>query len=122
MENRDQSIQLLQTYIEGESLLNHSKMVALAMGAYAKHLDKSDSEIEEWWAAGLLHDLDWEKYPDEHPKKAINDILSKYNYSVNGNEYSGIMLMKFGILLTDFYGENKVTGDYYSKLFVVKRI
>jgi len=83
MENRDQSIQLLQTYIEGESLLNHSKMVALAMEAYAKHLEKSDSEIEEWWAAGLLHDLDWEKYPDEHPKKAINDILSKYNYSVN---------------------------------------
>lgn len=83
MENRNQSLKLLYQFIEGESLLHHSQMVATAMEAYAKKLNKNDTEIEEWWAAGLLHDLDWEKYPDEHPNKAVNEILSQYMYSEN---------------------------------------
>jgi alpha-galactosidase len=55
-------------------------------------------------------------------KIILTGLNPEYNYSVNGKEYSGIMLMKFGIILTDFYGESKVTGDYYSKIFVVKKI
>ncbi|MFY0684373.1 MAG: HDIG domain-containing protein [Balneola sp.] len=83
MENRNQSLKILHEYIEGESLLHHSKMVADAMEAYAIHLGKNKEEIEEWWTAGLLHDLDWEKFPEEHPNKAINDILPKFNYPKN---------------------------------------
>lgn len=78
---REQSIDLLTTYIESESLLNHSMMVAQAMEAYARHLKKGEDEIEEWWTAGLLHDLDWEKFPEEHPNKAVNEILPEYGYS-----------------------------------------
>jgi putative nucleotidyltransferase with HDIG domain len=81
MLNREQSLELLHKYIDGESLLHHSKMVAMAMEAYAKELDKDEIEIEEWWAAGLLHDLDWEKFPEEHPNKAIEEILPTYNYA-----------------------------------------
>ncbi|MEP1150409.1 MAG: HD domain-containing protein [Balneola sp.] len=83
MENRNQSLKILHEYIEGESLLHHSKMVADAMEAYAIHLGKNKEEIEEWWTAGLLHDLDWEKFPEEHPNKAINDILPEFNYPEN---------------------------------------
>ncbi|MFD2532294.1 HD domain-containing protein [Gracilimonas halophila] len=79
---REQSINLLKTYIESESLLNHSMMVAQAMEAYARHLEKGEAEIEEWWTAGLLHDLDWEKYPDEHPNKAVNEILPEKGFSI----------------------------------------
>tara|TARA_R110000868_G_scaffold304437_23_gene565450 strand:+ start:17808 stop:18353 length:546 start_codon:yes stop_codon:yes gene_type:complete len=81
MIEREQSTLLLDKYVEGESLNLHSHMVAKAMEAYAKYLGKSDLEIEEWWTAGLLHDLDWEKYPDEHPSKAVNDILPRLGYS-----------------------------------------
>lgn len=81
MENREQSLQVLHEYVEGESLLHHSKMVARAMEAYAIEIKKDDAEIEEWWAAGLLHDLDWEKFPDEHPNKAVNEILTKFEYT-----------------------------------------
>lgn len=81
MENREHSLNLLHQYIEGESLLHHSMMVATAMEAYAEKLNKEVSEIEEWWAAGLLHDLDWEKFPDEHPNKAVNEILIEFEYS-----------------------------------------
>lgn len=77
---REDSKELLQKYIDSESLINHSSMVAMAMEAYARKLGKSQEEINEWWTAGLLHDLDWEKYPDEHPVKAVNEILRNYNY------------------------------------------
>lgn len=80
---RDFSIKILKQYIDSESLRHHSFMVAKAMEAYAIHLEKDSEEINDWWSAGLLHDLDWEKYPDEHPNKAINDILPEFEYSEN---------------------------------------
>jgi len=78
---RNESQKLLNNFIKSESLLNHSEMVAQAMEAYAISLGKTEDEIEEWWQAGLLHDLDWEKYPDEHPHKAVNEILPDAGYS-----------------------------------------
>ncbi len=81
MTSRTLSIELLEKYIDGESLRHHSKMVAQAMEAYATNLQKTPDEIEEWWTAGLLHDLDWEKFPDEHPNKAVNEILPELGYS-----------------------------------------
>ena len=75
---REDSEALLTTWIAGENLRHHCRMVATAMQAYAEHLGKDAEETELWWAAGLLHDLDWEKFPDEHPNKAINDLLTAY--------------------------------------------
>jgi len=79
MISRDESRRLLEQYIENENLRNHCYMVAQAMEAYATKLDHNIEEIEKWWTAGLLHDLDWEKFPDEHPNKAIKDIFPKYD-------------------------------------------
>ncbi len=73
--------QLLKQFIENDNLRHHCRMVASATKAYAIKLNKSENEIHEWWVAGLLHDLDWEKYPDQHPNKAINEILTKYDIS-----------------------------------------
>lgn len=81
MPDRSDSLQLLQQYIENENLQRHCKMVAMATEAYAKELGKDKAEIEEWWAAGLLHDLDWEKFPEEHPRKAVEEILPDAGYS-----------------------------------------
>ncbi len=78
---REKSLKLLNAYVEGESLNQHCIMVAMAMEAYAKQLGKKEEEVNEWWTAGLLHDLDWEKYPDEHPRKAVNEILPELGYS-----------------------------------------
>lgn len=79
--SRTESEKLLKEYINSENLQKHCFMVADAMQAYAESLNKNDFDIEEWWAAGLLHDLDWEKYPDEHPNKAVEEILPKHGYS-----------------------------------------
>jgi len=80
MNTRDESVTLLNQYIENENLRHHCRMVAAAMEGYARKLDKRREEIEAWWTAGLLHDLDWEKYPDEHPAKAVEEILPKEGY------------------------------------------
>lgn len=79
--DREKSSELLKEYIDSESLINHCEMVAQAMEAYARHLGKNEDVVEEWWQAGLLHDIDWEKYPEEHPNKAVNEILPKKGYS-----------------------------------------
>ncbi|MEX0662325.1 MAG: HD domain-containing protein [Balneolaceae bacterium] len=80
MPQRKESESLLREYITSESLLVHSHMVADAMEEYALSLDKNEEEIQQWWTAGLLHDLDWEKFPDEHPNKAVQEILPKKGY------------------------------------------
>lgn len=73
--SREESEALVDKYIKNEALKHHCYMVAQAMEAYAKELGE-DSEL--WYQAGLLHDLDWEMYPDEHPNKAISDIINHY--------------------------------------------
>lgn len=73
--SRDNAEQLLQTYIKNPALLHHSHMVARAMEAYA-HVLGEDAEL--WYQTGLLHDLDWEAFPDEHPHKAISELLHDY--------------------------------------------
>lgn len=82
MIDREVSAKLLEQWIESESLRHHCQMVAMAMEAYAKQLGKDSSETDIWWTAGLLHDLDWEKFPDEHPNKATDEILPELGYPV----------------------------------------
>jgi len=72
---RQISEDLLKQYVKNEALLRHCRMVGQAMEAYAQALYQ-DQEL--WYQAGLLHDLDWEMFPDEHPNKAIKEILTEY--------------------------------------------
>lgn len=78
---KQQAFALLKEYIENESLRFHCEMVATAMEHYSLDLGLSADESEKWWLAGLLHDLDWEKFPEEHPKKALHDILPQFDLS-----------------------------------------
>jgi lysyl-tRNA synthetase class 2 len=66
---------LVKKYIKNDKLSHHCYMVAQAMEAYAKELGE-DAEL--WYQTGLLHDLDWEMFPDEHPNKAVADIINHY--------------------------------------------
>lgn len=68
----DQAEKLLTEYISSPSLRRHCQMVGQAMQAYAHKLGENE---ELWYVSGLLHDLDWEQFPDEHPHKAITEIL-----------------------------------------------
>ena len=78
--DRNKSENLLKHYITSSSLREHCYMVAQAMQAYARMNGKGESEQELWWTSGLLHDLDWEMYPDEHPIRAADEILPAAGY------------------------------------------
>ncbi len=64
----DKAKELLDKYIENENLKKHCRQVQACMEFYAEKLGE-DKEL--WGTAGLLHDLDWEKFPDTHPNTAV---------------------------------------------------
>jgi len=72
---------LLEEHIKNEALRHHCRMVGMATKAYAVALELSEDEVLEWHLAGLLHDLDWEAWPDEHPNYAVEHILKPAGYS-----------------------------------------
>jgi putative nucleotidyltransferase with HDIG domain len=64
---RQEALNLLKEHVKSEQLYRHSLAVEAAMIAYAKHFNEDE---KLWGNVGLLHDVDFEKYPDEHPKMA----------------------------------------------------
>jgi len=74
--SRDDALKLLTEYVGQESLRKHCLAVESAMRAYAR---KIGDDEEKWGIVGLLHDFDYEKYPDEHPMKG-SVILREKGY------------------------------------------
>ena len=73
--NREAALQLMQEYTESPSLRQHMLAVEAAMRAYALHYSE---EPESWGLVGLLHDFDYERYPnaahsptEEHPSWGV---------------------------------------------------
>jgi len=66
---------LLNEWVPNEKLRLHMKQVAANMKAWAIEKENADKQTAlKWELAGLLHDADWEKYPDEHCKVIIEEL------------------------------------------------
>ena len=74
MATRDAAVGVLEEWVENENLRKHMYSVEAAMRWYAR---KEGADQEAWGLAGLLHDLDWEKHPQEHPLKAVEALREK---------------------------------------------
>ena len=69
--DRAEAVSLLESWVENAGLRKHM----LAVEASVRHYARMHDENEDLWGiAGLLHDLDWEKYPDEHPKRGLAEL------------------------------------------------
>ena len=66
---RQQALELLQKYNKEPFHILHGLTVEAVMRWYAEEAGRGDEE-HFWAMAGLLHDVDFEKYPEEHCKKA----------------------------------------------------
>lgn len=75
-EQRQRAWQILQEHVKEEHLLKHCLAVEAAMRAYAA---KYGEDVEYWGAVGLLHDVDFEKFPHDHPNHT-REILSAYGF------------------------------------------
>lgn len=73
---RQEAMKFLQEHVETKRLLKHSFAVEAAMIQYAKV--KGEDE-KRWGTCGLLHDIDFEKHPDNHPGPGL-DWLKTYGY------------------------------------------
>ena len=83
---REEAYALLREFNQSESLIKH----ALAVEAVMRHMAaKLGHEVETWGAIGLVHDLDYERYPEQHcvkteeilrergwPEEAIHAVVS----------------------------------------------
>ena len=67
--SRQEAWELLTEYTETPALQKHALQVAAAMEHFAR-LAGEGEDPDVWWVSGLLHDLDYEKYPEEHCRKA----------------------------------------------------
>lgn len=65
MLSRDSVLDLMHTWVQSESLRRHMYAVEAAMRAYARQLGEDE---ELWGATGLIHDFDYERFPEEHPR------------------------------------------------------
>jgi predicted hydrolase (HD superfamily) len=71
MPDRNHALALLNEWVENEGLRVHMRCVEAAVRHYAR-MRGADEEL--WGLAGLLHDLDWEKYPENHPLTAVDHL------------------------------------------------
>jgi len=70
-----EALDLLNNWVENEKLRLHMKQVGAVMKAWASEKEKlSAEEAHKWWLAGLLHDADWEKYPNDHCRIIIEEL------------------------------------------------
>lgn len=74
---RDKAFELLKEYNKEEFHVRHALTVEGVMKYFARELGYGDEE-EFWGIVGLLHDLDFEQYPDEHCIKS-QEIMRKRN-------------------------------------------
>jgi putative nucleotidyltransferase with HDIG domain len=73
--SRDDAWRLLTEWTTGENLRKHGLAVEAAVAWYGEHrFDIRGPELETWRAAGLLHDFDYERYPDTHPVRGAEEL------------------------------------------------
>ncbi|KPK78417.1 MAG: HAD family hydrolase, partial [Gemmatimonas sp. SM23_52] len=79
--NRDDALALMQEYTQNENLRRHMYAVEAAMRAYAR---KYGEDEELWGITGLLHDFDYERWPnderkpdEEHPTTGVKILREK---------------------------------------------
>jgi predicted hydrolase (HD superfamily) len=70
--NRSEALALFRKYNQSDSLMKHALAVEAVMIHFAELLSE---EPEKWGIIGLVHDLDYEKYPEQHCKK-VREILA----------------------------------------------
>ncbi len=98
---RDQAFALLKRYTKNERLIWHGLSVEAVMRHFAK---KWNEDEEKWGIIGLVHDLDWEMYPEQHCEKT-KEILEAEEWP---SDYIRSILSHGWGLVTDIKPEHQM--------------
>jgi len=90
--------ELLNDWVKNERLLLHMQQVAYLMRCWAKEKENLDETGQvKWMLAGLLHDADWDQWPDEHCRRIIEELEKRnvdpeiiHAIASHGHRYFGV--------------------------------
>lgn len=68
---REEGLARLHDWTEGDSLRRHARAVEIVMRAAAGRYGGADADPDRWGLAGLLHDADYERWPEDHPSRIV---------------------------------------------------
>jgi len=74
---RDEAWQHLTSWTETDGLRKHARAVELVMRAAALQYGRGEADVEAWGIAGMLHDADYEKWPEDHPRRSVEWLLER---------------------------------------------
>ena len=93
--------------VSEDHLILHAMNVCYAMGAMAEHFGEN---VEHWQAIGILHDYDFEKYPEEHLQHTKEPLLAA---GVSEEDVRAILSHGYGIC-TDVVPETNLEKSLYT--------
>jgi len=105
--NREEAFELLKQYNQTESLIKHALAVEGVMRYMAR---KRSADEEKWGVIGLIHDLDYEQFPDQHCKKT-EEILRENNWP---EEYIRAVISHGWGICTDVKPETEMEKVLYA--------
>jgi len=104
---RDEAFALLCEYNSNKGLINHALAVEAVMRHYAR---KFDADEDKWGIIGLIHDLDYERFPEEHCHKTAG-ILREHNWP---EDYIRAVMSHGWGICTDVRPEEKMEMVLYA--------
>jgi len=105
--SREEAFSLLKEYNKNDALIKHALAVEGVMRYCAR---KRGRDEEEWGLIGLIHDLDYEQFPDQHCKKT-EEILTSRNWPT---EYVRAVLSHGWGLCTDIEPQTELEKVLYA--------
>jgi len=73
--SKEEASQLLDEWVLNDRLRLHMKQVSNLMKRWAAKIENLNEEDQwRWEMAGLLHDADWDQWPDQHCKKIVEEL------------------------------------------------
>ncbi len=73
--SRTEATQLLEQWVKNDKLKQHMRQVGHLMHMWAQTREGLDAEGQwQWYLAGLLHDADWDQWPQEHCRRIIGEL------------------------------------------------
>ena len=73
------AVNLLKEWVQNERLQLHCMQMGAIMAAWAEErLSLNAQEVGKWRVAGILHDADWDQWPDEHCRRIIEHLEKQH--------------------------------------------
>jgi predicted hydrolase (HD superfamily) len=77
MMTREEAWQHLCDWTKTDSLRKHARAVEIVMREAANKYGEGEKDVEMWGIAGMLHDADYEQWPEEHPNRTVTWLREK---------------------------------------------